>query len=116
MNALFIAIPGLNSLDPIYKILQDTQLNVQPLGPDRLFVGDERDHVWVFMEADPTEVPESLTDAITSEDGVLVVEYSSKAFMHLVAQSLVRQPGSIVDDDHGVTLSGEEYMRQISAM
>ena len=120
MNAAFIAVPaGRGYLNEVAGQLAKAGYAVESTGEQghrRLFVERNGEHVWIFNENDPDEMPREfgkLVQQATTE--VLVVEYYSLSLAKKILELLVTADDFIVDNDHGASLPGPEFIQRLRA-
>jgi len=119
MNAVFLLVPGLASLEPVASAIRSEGLRAIVAPGARLRIADEDDHVWAFLETDPHEAPSEFATELgpngSAPHGVLVIEYSSMALLHSVLKALAARDDVTVNNDHGTTLSGREFLAKMGA-
>jgi hypothetical protein len=114
MNAVFVRVPDLHSVDPVVVDLRQLGLQVEQVGQDRFRVHDDSDHAWMFLETDPGEVPPSLPELLSDKGPTpaVVIEYYSLRFLRRVLEAFA-SPEVVVDNDHGTTLSGQDFVARM---
>lgn len=119
MNTVFVAIPGRSGLPEVIEKCRASGLSAEPAGSDRWRIGSPSEHVWLFEEEQAGEVPVSLRGALSPppeqrDRSVLVFEYSSLPLTKRLIELLAQDQRTVVDNDHGTSLSGPEFIRKLS--
>jgi hypothetical protein len=120
MNAVFIAVPaGHGRLSEVAGQLAKAGYTVESTGEQghrRLLVKADHEHVWIFNEKDPNEMPHEFGQFVheaTME--VLVLEYIWLPLAKRIIELLAKDNDSIVDNDHGTSLTGPKFIQRLRA-
>jgi len=112
MNAIFLRVPDLYSLELVVSELHRLGFQVEEATANRFRIDKGGDHAWLFLEREPAEVPVTLPRE-AGEAGPLpaiVIEYYSVNFVRLVLQAFANGPEAWVDNDHGTTLLWRDFV------
>jgi hypothetical protein len=119
MNAVFVFVPNLTTLDSVVPTLHGADLRVDNSGEDRIRAYDGNDHLWLFREENLGEVPAALRNHVMAFDktsaGVLVIEFYSLPLLHRVLRAISEFPGAVVDNDHGTIAPVEEFLKRMDS-
>ncbi len=122
MNAVFISVPPVRGvLRDVAALLTEVGYEVQhnpktPFGGPRLVVSAEDDHVFIFNQSDPDEVAEIMSEPLRQKRvAVLVIEYYLLPLVKRIIEALADDAETTVDNDHGVSLRGDEFVRRLRA-
>ena len=118
MNAVFIALPTERAkLDTVGHRLAEAGNTVDnivesPIGP-RLFVEKGDNHVFVFSEDHPSEMPADLSQLLRDGKRVLVIEDSHLPLLKSIIELLANDDSATVENDVDGMLSGMRFVERI---
>jgi hypothetical protein len=120
MNAVFIAVPaGHGRLSEVAGQVAEAGYTVESTGGEghrRLFVKGDHEHVWIFNEKDPGEMPHEFGKFVQEATmEVLALEYYSLPLAKRIVELLAKDDDSIVDNDNGTSLAGPKFIERLRA-
>lgn len=120
MNAVFVYAPTVKTLADVTSLLQEAGFVVNDPVQERLFVARAVDHVWIFPQRNPAEMPPEYAAYVQQiidhgGMGIWVIEYYSIDLVKRVLSVFAGQHGALIDNDSGTNLPGRAFLGRMQS-